>query len=62
MFSKRRNISRNYKFDRRFLEKLVSDLREANFKSITVKLPPNLINFNLNVFLIKNNSMTLINE
>lgn len=43
MFSKRRNISRNYKFDRRFLEKLVSDLRKANFKSVTVKLPHNLI-------------------
>lgn len=44
MFSKRRSFSQNYKFDRRFLEKLVSDLREANFKSITIKLPHNLIN------------------
>ena len=43
MFSKRKGFPQKYKFDREFLEKLVSDLRKAGFSSITIKLPHNLI-------------------
>ncbi len=43
MFSKRKTFSQHYKFDRSFLEKLISNLRGANFDQITVKLPHNLV-------------------
>lgn len=43
MFSKRKAFSQHYKFDRKFLEKLVSDFKQAGFSAITVKLPHNLI-------------------
>lgn len=43
MFSKRKGFSRHYKFDRSFLEKLILDLKSANFDQITVKLPHNLV-------------------
>ncbi|MDP3953330.1 MAG: hypothetical protein Q8P99_00705, partial [bacterium] len=43
MFSKRKEFSQHYKFNREFLEKLVSDLKQTGFSSVTVKLPHNLL-------------------
>jgi len=43
MFSKRKSFSQHYKFNREFLEKLVSDLKRAGFSNMQIKLPHNLI-------------------
>lgn len=43
MFSKRETFSQHYKFNKSFLEKLISDLKGANFDQITVRLPHNLV-------------------
>lgn len=43
MFSKRQTFPQRYKFDRKFLEKFISDLKDSGFDSITIKLPHNLI-------------------